>query len=182
MKFIKDVDSGEIFPIDDNIEQNIEIPAFMNDDFPEMKVDYSGENGANDIILDLSHQLREEKNSKTVYHKFPIMKIVFAFIISAFVLVACVFGVRFATSVNFEPITIEYSDNSSTFSDDGQLEEEEQYEDDKSQNDNSNDDFSIFGLSLPDISNIIHYIPILFSTIFVILATRFLINLLKGVL
>ena len=111
MKYIKDVDSGEIFPIEDNNEQNIEVPAFMKDDFPELKVDYSGENGANDIILDLSQQLKEEKNSKTVYHKFPIIKILCAVMITAVIVVGGVFGVRFATSVDFEPIKIEYKDN-----------------------------------------------------------------------
>lgn len=179
MKFIKDVDSGEIFPIDDNIEQNIEVPAFMKDDFPEMKVDYSGENGANDIILDLSHQLREEKNSKTVYHKFPILKILFAFIITAVIVVCCVFGVRFANSVNFEPITIEYSDNSTTLAEVEQLEEKEDPEENKPQNDNSNEDFSIFGLNLPLFSKIVQLLPILLSVSLTVLAIRFLINLIQ---
>lgn len=111
MKFIKDVDSGEIFPIADDFEQNIDIPAFVDDKFPEMKVDYSGKDGANDIILDLSHQLQDEKNSKTVYHKFPIMKILLAVMVSMVVVVVGVFGVRFVNSVNFEPVTIEYSQN-----------------------------------------------------------------------
>lgn len=111
MKFVKDVDSGEIFSIDDNIEQNIDVPAFVDDNFPEMKVDYSGKDGANDIILDLTHQLNDEKNSKTVYHKFPIMKILLAVMVSAVVAVVGVFGVRFVNSINFEPVTIEYSKN-----------------------------------------------------------------------
>ena len=112
MKYIEDVDTGKIFPVEDEAEQEIEIPAFVKDDFPEMKVNYSGENGANDIILDLSHQLKEEKNSKTVYHKFPIMKILCAVIVTAVVVVVGVFGVRFATSVNFEPITIGHTESS----------------------------------------------------------------------
>lgn len=111
MKYIKDIDSGEIFPIEDNNEQNINIPEFIKDDFPEIKVNYSGENGANDIILDLSKQLKEEKNNKTIYHKFPIIKIICAVMITAFIVVSSVFGVRYATSVNFEPITIEYAEN-----------------------------------------------------------------------
>lgn len=112
MKYIEDVDTGEIFPVEDETEQEIEIPAFVKDDFPEMKVNYSGENGANDIILDLSHQLKEEKSSKTVYHKFPMMKILCAVIVTAVVVVVGVFGVRFATSVNFEPITIGHTESS----------------------------------------------------------------------
>lgn len=112
MKYIEDVDTGEIFPVEDEAEQEIEIPAFVKDDFPEMKVNYSGENGANDIILDLSHQLKEEKSSKTVYHKFPMMKILCAVIVTAVVVVVGVFGVRFATSVNFEPITIGHTESS----------------------------------------------------------------------
>lgn len=111
MKYIEDIDTGEIFPVEDEAEQEIEIPAFVKDDFPEMKVNYSGENGANDIILDLSHQLKEEKSSKTVYHKFPMMKILCAVIVTAVVVVVGVFGVRFATSVNFEPITIEHTES-----------------------------------------------------------------------
>lgn len=111
MKYIEDVDTGEIFPVEDKAEQEIEIPAFVKDNFPEMKVNYSGENGANDIILDLSHQLKEEKSSKTVYHKFPMMKILCAVIVTAVVVVVGVFGVRFATSVNFEPITIEHTES-----------------------------------------------------------------------
>ena len=75
MKYFEDVDTGELFPVEDDIEQNIDIPAFVKDDFPELKINYSGEGGVNDIIADLSHQLIDEKNSKTVYHKFSIMKI-----------------------------------------------------------------------------------------------------------
>lgn len=111
MKYFKDVDTGELFPVEDDIEQNIDIPAFVKDDFPELKVNYSGEGGVNDIIADLSHQLIDEKNSKTVYHKFPIMKILLAIIVSVVVVVVGVFGVRFATSVNFEPITIGHTES-----------------------------------------------------------------------
>ena len=111
MKYIEDVDTGEIFPVKDEAEQEIEIPAFVKDDFPELKVNYSGEGGVNDIIADLSHQLIDEKNNKTVYHKFPIMKILCAVIVTAVVVVVGVFGVRFATSVNFEPITIGHTES-----------------------------------------------------------------------
>lgn len=136
MRYIEDVDTGEIFPVPDDIEENVDIPAFVKDDFPELKVNYSGEGGVNDIIADLSHQLIDEKNSKTVYHNFPIMKILCAVIIFAVVVVVCVFGVRFAASVNFEPITIEYTDSSVLQNN----EEFEQQEESESQNENTDDE------------------------------------------
>ncbi len=148
MKYIKDVDTGEIFPVEDEAEQEIEIPAFVKDDFPEMKVNYSGENGANDIILDLSHQLKEEKNSKTVYHKFPIMKILCAVIVTAVVVVIGVFGVRFATSVNFEPITIGHTESL--------IKEEPEKQEENTESEKNNEDSTI-------ISEIISILPIMFG-------------------
>ena len=160
MKFIKDVDSGEIFPIADDYEQNIDIPVFVDDKFPEMKVDYSGKDGANDIILDLSHQLQDEKNSKTVYHKFPIIKILLAVMVSMVVAIVGVFGVRFVNSINIEPITIEYSKNteySEIINNSDETNEEEQ------QNDESNSDpKSLLESRLSSLSSIL---PVLFSTI-----------------
>lgn len=148
MKYIKDVDTGEIFPVEDEAEQEIEIPAFVKDDFPEMKVNYSGENGANDIILDLSHQLKEEKSSKTVYHKFPIMKILCAVIVTAVVVVIGVFGVRFATSVNFEPITIGHTESL--------IKEEPEKQEENTESEKNNEDSTI-------ISEIISILPIMFG-------------------
>lgn len=123
MKYIKDVDTGEIFPIENETEQEIEIPAFVKNDFPEIKVNYNGENNANDIILDLSHQLKEEKNSKTVYHKFPIIKILCAVIVTTAVIVVGIFCAHFAKSIKFEPITIEYTENSAKENEPEQQEE-----------------------------------------------------------
>lgn len=148
MKYIEDVDTGEIFPVEDKAEQEIEIPAFVKDNFPEMKVNYSGENGANDIILDLSHQLKEEKSSKTVYHKFPIMKILCAVIVTAVVVVVGVFGVRFATSVNFEPITIGHTESS--------VKEEPENQEENIESEKNNEDSTI-------ISEIISILPIMFG-------------------
>ncbi len=148
MKYIEDVDTGEIFPVEDEAEQEIEIPAFVKDDFPEMKVNYSGENGANDIILDLSHQLIDEKNNKTVYHKFPIMKILCAVIVTAVVVVIGVFGVRFATSVNFEPITIGHTESL--------IKEEPEKQEENTESEKNNEDSTI-------ISEIISILPIMFG-------------------
>lgn len=148
MKYIEDVDTGEIFPVEDEAEQEIEIPAFVKDDFPEIKVNYSGENGANDIILDLSHQLIDEKNNKTVYHKFPIMKILCAVIVTAVVVVISVFGVRFATSVNFEPITIGHTESL--------IKEEPEKQEENTESEKNNEDSTI-------ISEIISILPIMFG-------------------
>lgn len=148
MKYIEDVDTGEIFPVEDEAEQEIEIPAFVKDDFPEIKVNYSGENRANDIILDLSHQLIDEKNNKTVYHKFPIMKILCAVIVTAVVVVISVFGVRFATSVNFEPITIGHTESL--------IMEEPEKQEENTESEKNNEDSTI-------ISEIISILPIMFG-------------------
>lgn len=148
MKYIEDVDTGEIFPVEDEAEQEIEIPAFVKDDFPEIKVNYSGENRANDIILDLSHQLIDEKNNKTVYHKFPIMKILCAVIVTAVVVVISVFGVRFATSVNFEPITIGHTESL--------IKEEPEKQEENTESEKNNEDSTI-------ISEIISILPIMFG-------------------
>lgn len=149
MKYFKDVDTGELFPVEDDIEQNIDIPAFVKDDFPELKINYSGEGGVNDIIADLSHQLIDEKNSKTVYHKFPIMKILLAIIVSFVVVVVGVFGVRFATSVNFEPITIGHTESFVK-------EDEPEKQEENTESEENNEDSTI-------ISEIISVLPIMLA-------------------
>ncbi len=169
MKYIEDVDTGELFPVEDNIDQNIEIPAFVKDDFPDMKVNYSGENGANDIILDLSHQLKEEKNSKTVYHKFPIMKILLAIVVSVVVVVVGVFGVRFATSVNFEPITVGHTE--SFVKEESEMQEEntesEENNEDSTESEENNEDSTFF-------SEILYLMPILLTIIGIQFAVKFI--------
>lgn len=162
MKYIEDVDTGELFPVEDEAEQEIEIPAFVKDDFPEMKVNYSGENGANDIIIDLAHQLKDEKNSKTVYHKFPIIKILCAVIVATVVVVVGVFGVRFATSVQFEPITIGQTESSEKEKED---EQEQQEENIKNEN------------SL--ISEITSVLPMMFSILLTVSGIKLAINFLR---
>ena len=114
IKYIKDVDTGEIYPINSNSEQEAinNAPAHVVDDFPEIHVNFDGENGANEMILDLTAQLREEKASKTVIHKFPIAKILCAVALIAVIVVGGVFGVRVVSNVQLQPITIQYSDNS----------------------------------------------------------------------
>ena len=165
MKYFEDVDTGELFPVEDDIEQNIEIHAFVKDDFPEMKVNYSGENGANDIILDLSHQLKEEKNSKTVYHKFPIMKILLAIVVSVVVVVVGVFGVRFATSVNFEPITIGHTESL--------IKEEPEKQEENTESEENNEDSTIF-------SEIISVLPMMLGVSLTIIGIQFAVKFMKS--
>lgn len=164
MKYFEDVDTGELFLVEDDIEQNIEIPAFVKDDFPEMKVNYSGENGANDIILDLSHQLKEEKNSKTVYHKFPIMKILLAIVVSVVVVVVGVFGVRFATSVNFEPITIGHTESL--------IKEEPEKQEENTESEENNEDSTIF-------SEIISVLPMMLVVSLTIIGIQLAVKFMK---
>lgn len=169
MKYIEDVDTGEIFPVEDETEQEIEIPAFVKDDFPEMKVNYSGENGANDIILDLSHQLKEEKSSKTVYHKFPMMKILCAVIVTAIVVVVGVFGVRFATSVNFEPITIGHTESS--------VKEEPEKQEENTESEEINEDSTI----IAEITSVLPTMLMVLLTVSGIrLAIKFMTSQIRG--
>ena len=169
MKYFEDVDTGELFPVEDDIEQNIDIPAFVKDDFPELKINYSGEGGVNDIIADLSHQLIDEKNSKTVYHKFPIMKILLAIVVSVVVVVVGVFGVRFATSVNFEPITIGHTESF--------VKEEPEKQEENTESEENNEDSTIFS----EIISVLSSMLILFLTISGIqLAVKFCTSQIRG--
>lgn len=119
MKFIKDVDTGEIFPIPDDTEEQIneKMPTLYKDEItPKIKVDYSGIDGVNDLMLQMSHELEEEKERKTVYHKFPFAKIISTIAICSVLIIGCVFGVRYVSNIDFEsnPISIEASvDNAS---------------------------------------------------------------------
>lgn len=171
MKYIEDVDTGELFPVEDDIEQNIDTPAFVKDDFPELKVNYSGEGGVNDIIADLSHQLIYEKNSKTVYHKFPIMKILLAVVVSVVVVVVGVFGVRFATSVNFEPITIGNSD-SFVQEEESEHQEESEKQEENTESEENNEDNTFF-------SEIISLMSIMLGVILTVTGIRFAVNFMK---
>lgn len=166
MKYFEDVDTGELFLVEDDIEQNIDIPAFVKDDFPELKINYSGEGGVNDIIADLSHQLIDEKNSKTVYHKFPIMKILCAVIVIAVVVVVGVFGVRFATSVNFEPITIGHTES---FVKEDELEKQEE----NTESEENNEDSTIF-------SEIISVLPMMLGVSLTIIGIQFAVKFMKS--
>ena len=170
MKYFEDVDTGELFPVEDDIEQNIDIPAFVKDDFPELKINYSGEGGVNDIIADLSHQLIDEKNSKTVYHKFPIMKILLAVVVSVVVLVVGVFGVRFATSVNFEPITIGHSD--SFVQEESEHQEESEKQEENTESEENNEDSTFF-------SEIISLMLMILGVLLTITGIRFAVNFMK---
>lgn len=102
MKYVQDVDSGEIFPVPDNNGQNIDIPGYAKNDFPVLKVDYSGENGANDIIEDLSQQPMEEKKSKTAHHDFSILKMLCTMIASFVIIICGTIGINLASCFSYE--------------------------------------------------------------------------------
>lgn len=57
----------------------------------------------------MQDELKEEKGKKTVYHKFPFVKIISAVAICAALVVGCVLGIRYVSSIDFktEPIKIE---------------------------------------------------------------------------
>lgn len=115
MKFIEDVDTGELIPVPDDAEDQIydEMPTLYKDDTADVakdkyKVD-SGSANLVDVIFNLQDELKEEKGKKTVYHKFPFVKIISAVAICAALVVGCVLGIRYVSSIDFktEPIKIE---------------------------------------------------------------------------
>lgn len=114
MKYIKEVDSGELIPVpeeDDEIA-DLKIPQHLDaDNFPSMNIsvdDYS----ANEIIADLNKQLNDERRSKTVYHKIPFAKIIGAVCLSVGIILAGVFGIRLINSVEITPVVIEMEQTS----------------------------------------------------------------------
>lgn len=121
MKFIEDVDTGELIPIPDNSEEEAinNIPRFVKDDFPEIRIK---SDGTNEIISDLCDQLKEEKANKTVYHKFPFLKIITSAIVIAVIAVFGFFGIRYVSNINIEPFTV---DISSTVSEESAVSEED---------------------------------------------------------
>lgn len=115
MKFIEDVDTGELIPVPDDAEDQIydEMPTLYKDETADVakekyKVD-SGSANLVDVIFNLQDELKEEKGKKTVYHKFPFVKIISAVAICAALVVGCVLGIRYVSSIDFktEPIKIE---------------------------------------------------------------------------
>lgn len=155
MKFIEDVDTGELIPVPDDAEDQIydEMPTLYKDDTADVakdkyKVD-SGSANLVDVIFNLQDELKEEKGKKTVYHKFPFVKIISAVAICAALVVGCVLGVRYVSSIDFktEPIIIEtpaadYSESSE--SSDNEISEEtneDTTEDTPSSEDEKQDEF-----------------------------------------
>lgn len=122
MKFIEDVDTGELIPIPDNSEEEAinNIPRFVKDDFPEIRIN---SDGTNEIISDLCDQLLEEKANKTVYHKFPFLKIITSAIVIVVIAVFGFFGIRYVSNINIDPVTV---DISSTVSEESAVSEEEE--------------------------------------------------------
>ena len=115
MKLIEDVDTGELIPVPDDAEDQIydEMPTLYKDEPADVtkdkyKVD-SGSANLVDVIFNLQDELKEEKGRKTVYHKFPFVKIISAVAICAALVIGCVLGVRYVSSIDFktEPIIIE---------------------------------------------------------------------------
>lgn len=120
MKFIKDVDTGEVFPVPDNVEEQIndEMSTLYKDNaVPIMKADYSGVDGVNDLMLQMANELEEEKERKTVYHKFPFAKIITTVAVCAMIIVSCAFGVHYVSSINFVPTSISAENSSEILSD-----------------------------------------------------------------
>ena len=76
------------------------------------------------------------------------MKILCAVIVTAVVVVIGVFGVRFATSVNFEPITIGHTESL--------IKEEPEKQEENTESEKNNEDSTI-------ISEIISILPIMFG-------------------
>lgn len=132
MRYIKDVDTGELIPILNYSEDEAlnNIPGYVKDDFPEIKADYGG---VNDIVLDLSNQLKAEKASKTVIykHKFPVLKIIAAALVVGAVVVGVFFGVRFVSSIEFitDPVVISSESESAELYSDEHFENVEDSED-----------------------------------------------------
>lgn len=114
MKYIKEVDSGELIPIpeEDNEITDFKIPQHLDaDNFPSMNIsvdDYS----ANEIIADLNKQLNDERKSKTVYHKIPFAKTLGAVCLSVGIILAGTFGIRLINSIEMKPVVIELGQTS----------------------------------------------------------------------
>lgn len=155
IKYVKDVDTGEIYPIkaDSEKESLNNVPGFVEDDFPEICVNYSGADGANDIILDLKHQIKEERASKTVIHKYPIAKILCAAALVAVMVVGVVFGVRVVSNVQLQPITVQYSE--STIEEDVPTEQEANHETDQEAQQDLDKLKSLFARVLPVVVTIV---------------------------
>lgn len=114
MKYIEDVDTGELIPIPDNSEEEAinNIPRLVKDDFPEIRIN---SDGANEIISDLCDQLKEEKANKTVYHKFPFVKIIVSALVVSALAVSVFAGIRYVQNIDFEPVTVQTSVVSEVF-------------------------------------------------------------------
>ena len=174
MRFIKDVDTGELIPISNDSEEESfnNIPGYVKDDFPEIKADYGG---VNDIVLDLTNQLKAEKESKTVIHKhkFPVLKIIASALVVGAVVVGGFFGVRFVSSIEFitDPVVI----NSESELETAELYSDEHFENAEDSEDSSKDseDFSFR-------SFLLRLLVIALSIISIKFATSFLLNTLKG--
>lgn len=114
MKYIKEVDSGELIPVpeEDNEITDFKIPQHLDtDNFPSMNIsvdDYS----ANEIIADLNKQLNDERKSKTVYHKIPFAKTLGAVCLSVGIILAGTFGIRLINSIEMKPVVIELEQTS----------------------------------------------------------------------
>lgn len=152
MKFIEDVDTGEIIPVPDDAEDQIydEMPTLYKDETTDVakekyKVDSVSANLV-DVIFNLQDELKEEKGKKTVYHKFPFVKIISAVAICAALVVGCVLGVRYVSSIDFktEPIIIETPTADYSESSDNEISEEtneDTTEDTPSKEDEKQDEF-----------------------------------------
>lgn len=176
MRFIKDVDTGELIPISNDSEEEAfnNIPGYVKDDFPEIKSDYCG---VNDIVLDLTNQLKAEKESKTVIHKhkFPVLKIIAAALVVGTVVVGCFFGVRFVSSIEFitDPVVINSESESAELYSDEYFENSEYSEYSEESEESEELEKSFFHSSL------LRLLVTALSIISIKFATSFLLNTLK---
>lgn len=119
MKYVEDLETGELFPVPDDDEIYNEMPSLYKDDSdPKPKKNYSVESDTKqnlvDLIFNLQDELRVEKDKKTVYHKYPILKILCGFLASVIIFVGGFFAFRFVKSVDFEPVSVSYESESNS--------------------------------------------------------------------
>lgn len=175
MRYIKDVDTGELIPISNDSEDESlnNIPGYVKDDFPEIKADYGG---VNDIVLDLTNQLKAEKASKTVIykHKFPVLKIIAAALVVGAVVVGGFFGVRFVSSIEFitDPVVISSESESAELYSDKHFENVEDSEDSEDSEDledlEDSEKFSFRSSLLRLLFTVLTIITIKFATSFLL--------------
>lgn len=123
MKFIKEIDTGEIIPIPDNDEELVydQMPTLFKDDVVHTtNIKCDGEPASQnlvDVIFELQDKLKDEKKQRTIYHKFPFTKIIATVAICTAIVFVGVLGIRYVSSVNLTPDEI-ITESSNNYSED----------------------------------------------------------------